>query len=65
VPGVLTAFGQTNALLTPIPLAKRPEIQGSDQPIASHHCLHSGTRIPAQCRKLLFSHCSRMAPCLH
>jgi hypothetical protein len=28
------------------------------------NCLHSGTRDPAQCRKLLFSRCSRMAPCL-
>ena len=31
---------------------------------ASGNCLHSGTRIPAQCRKPLFSRCVRMAPCV-
>ena len=31
--------------LMPIPLVERREIQGSDKPIASHHCLHSGMQV--------------------
>jgi hypothetical protein len=45
MPGVLTACGQTNAFTHADSLATWSEIQGSDKPIASHHCLHSGIQV--------------------
>ena len=41
-PGVLTESGQTNAFTHADSPSRAGETQGSEKPIASRHCLHSG-----------------------